>query len=974
MTEILCPTCGKPNADDHNFCDHCNAPLFNVDPLPPDSPSLRDDLFDSSDPKTPAQSAGPDEGARLDSYLSPEESLEEVPQKSESTDDFSRLDDLIPAPETMDAHEPREDKKPVEESDASSRLDDFLDTAGPITGSEEEKKQPDPPPFDPFLEPSARDELLGEEPPVEKNGGDWQYLTEPSNEESISGKTPPIEEPLNNLDFLSSLSDDIAREEESPTQKSEEALDFLTKPSVEKEPVQKEEPIEESDDAWDFLTSPSAEKVPVQEEPSKGPGGEWDFLTTPSVEEEPEETEPPESETAGGLDFLESLDGEKRSAGTELPTGEPAGELDFLTPDPESEPSPIGFRPDLYDEDEDPVPEFGSPGFSEDSGWLDMIQDPDSKKPAVETPPEPSKPQTDWLDKIKRLNKSSDLVDEDSSFPDWLSVSDSPAEEIPEEAIPPEHSPPAADSGEATPDSDLPAWLHIDGDDESLNEFLRKKDLTNEEYKPAIVRGITDKLPPQEEDDDDDEPASGLSDSQQIKFPSWAEEKKKASENIPEDLEFLAGSEDGSEPVIDPFQVEEEEFFDDLFSDELPGWLTSASSDSVFEDFEEELSHGELPGWVEAMRPVIESTDATGLSEDEDYIENYGPLAGIPSVLPAEAEDAFDPEKAARKPLDLFASKPHQDYVKVLKKLISDENKTKTILKPAPVATQRVLRWLIAIIMLVTTTATIIFGGVVETAPPTSAQVLNSGYGALYDQIESLHDGQPVLIAFDFQPASAGELYAAAAGIVDHLMKQGTYLSFISTQPTGPALADHFLATTQEKHDYIHTQHYINLGYLPGESAGLLSFVIAPKKIIPLAFDGSNAWGSPPLLKVDSINDFALVLIITDDPDTAKIWIEQVGTILKDTPLNMVVSAQAEPLIQPYFRSSPQLVKGYVSGIIDSMNYEQLLNRPNLATTAWLPYNLGIIITVGTIFIGGLANGVLSLFSRHRSRAAGENK
>ncbi|MCD6426070.1 MAG: hypothetical protein J7L35_11285, partial [Anaerolineales bacterium] len=148
----------------------------------------------------------------------------------------------------------------------------------------------------------------------------------------------------------------------------------------------------------------------------------------------------------------------------------------------------------------------------------------------------------------------------------------------------------------------------------------------------------------------------------------------------------------------------------------------------------------------------------------------------------------------------------------------------------------------------------------------------------------------------------------------------------------------------------------------------------APKKIIPLAFDGSNAWGSPPLLHVDSINDFAMILVITDDPDTAKIWIEQVATILKDTPLNMVISAQAEPLIQPYFRSSPQLVKGYVSGIIDSMNYERLLNRPNLATTAWLPFNLGIIITVGTIFIGGLANGVFSLFSRHRSRAAGVNK
>jgi hypothetical protein len=117
-----------------------------------------------------------------------------------------------------------------------------------------------------------------------------------------------------------------------------------------------------------------------------------------------------------------------------------------------------------------------------------------------------------------------------------------------------------------------------------------------------------------------------------------------------------------------------------------------------------------------------------------------------------------------------------------------------------------------------------------------------------------------------------------------------------------------------------------------------------------------------------------MILVITDDPDTAKIWIEQVGTILDDTPLTMVVSALAEPLIQPYFRTSPQLLKGYVAGIIDSMNYELLLNRPNRATEAWLPFNLGIIITVGTIFIGGLANGVMSLFSRHRSRAVGEVK
>jgi hypothetical protein len=264
--------------------------------------------------------------------------------------------------------------------------------------------------------------------------------------------------------------------------------------------------------------------------------------------------------------------------------------------------------------------------------------------------------------------------------------------------------------------------------------------------------------------------------------------------------------------------------------------------------------------------------------------------------------------------------------------------------------------------------ATVIFGGTFDSFISMGGPNLNTGYGSLYNKVDQLTQGQPVLIAFDYQPAAAGELHTAAASVVDHLMEQGTYLSFVSTEPTGPALAEYFLDSTQDVHDYRHTQQYINLGYLPGESAGLLSFLIAPKQIIPLAFDGSNAWGSPPLEDVNSIQDFEMILVITDNPNTAKIWIEQVGPILDRTSLTMVVSAQAEPLIQPYFRSSPQLLSGYVSGVMDSMNYEQLLDRPNLASRYWIPFNLGIVISVGTIFIGGLANGILSLFTRHRKR------
>jgi len=884
MTDILCPTCGRPNPDDQESCEFCGSPLGT------DDSSLRNDLLPPEDINAfgnlpPVE---PDDSSRLDDFF-----------KSTEPDDSSRLDDFF---------------KPTEPADSSLRND--------------------------FFPPEETDDRDSFEPTEQKDSS-----------------------PLK--DFFSSA--DVGDQDSSqPTEPDDSSrLDDLFTP-------------EETDDRDSFEPTELKDSSPLN-----------DFFSSADVDDQ-DSSQPTEPDDPSPLnDFFSSEEIDDRDSFE--PTGlkdsaplkgflssEDIGDQDSSQPTEPDDPSPLNdfFSSEEIDDQnslhtveplDDDKPDLEPISFSEDSGWLDMLQDPDStidEDQETEAAPVPTlsveKSDTDWLEKIKRLNKSSDEVEEDSSFPDWLSVAGKPEGE-------PERSDSSADM--------LPGWLQMDEDDKQLNEFLQKKDLYDSDIKPEDS-GET--ISEGEIEGSQAPPGTTAESAEHKKFPSWAAGEDSAPSNgaqeIPEELQFLAGVDPDSttSQTVDPFQVEEE-FFDDLFSEELPGWLTTASEEGAL-TVEDEITVGELPGWVEAMRPVVESTDMTGLSEDEDYIENYGPLAGIPSVLPAEAEFALNSEQAVKKPLDLIATKSHQEYVNLLKKLIGEEKKVKPIKKAAPVQTQRILRWLIAIILIISIGGTIIFGGSIEIQMPPADQIHNSGYGALFNQIDELHNGQPVLIAFDYQPAATAEMHIAAASVVDHLMEQGTYLSFVSTQPSGPVLAEHFLTVTQEKHGYIHNQQYINLGYLPGESAGLVSFVIAPKKIIPLAFDGSNAWGSPPLVNVDSIEDFAMILVITDDPNTAKNWIEQVGTHLEDTPLNMVVSAQAEPLIQPYFRASPQLLSGYVSGVIHSLNYERLREQPNLANAAWLPFNLGIIITVGTMFIGGLANGVLSLFSRHRTKQIGEIK
>ena len=145
------------------------------------------------------------------------------------------------------------------------------------------------------------------------------------------------------------------------------------------------------------------------------------------------------------------------------------------------------------------------------------------------------------------------------------------------------------------------------------------------------------------------------------------------------------------------------------------------------------------------MEKVINITQGLDQKGMAHFFVIYSSYAVINMVKDVDS----DIDQAVKKPLDLQASKEHQQYVDLIKKLIGDENKSKTIRLPSPPRTQRVLRWLIAIITLVGVLASVIFSGSIETEPLSAAQLRGTGFIALHDEIDNLYDGQPVLIAFD---------------------------------------------------------------------------------------------------------------------------------------------------------------------------------------------------------------------------------
>jgi hypothetical protein len=219
-------------------------------------------------------------------------------------------------------------------------------------------------------------------------------------------------------------------------------------------------------------------------------------------------------------------------------------------------------------------------------------------------------------------------------------------------------------------------------------------------------------------------------------------------------------------------------------------------------------------------------------------------------------------------------------------------------------------------------------------------------------------------------------LEVSAAPVVDHILSRGTRLAVVSTIPTGPAMAEQFLDATQSYHLKTGLQ-VTNLGYLAGGPAGILSFAIDPVMAVALTVGGDPAWETSALEGVSRLEDFSALIILTDNADTGRAWIEQARAAIDhgtptdfsdDTPILMILSAQAEPLIRPYFDSGQ--IQGLVTGMAGGKAYEQSYSIPGLARRYWDSFGLGTL-AAEIMIATGCAWGVIKAW-RGRKNTGGK--
>jgi hypothetical protein len=961
MAEQKCPMCGKLNPPELDVCQFCEARL---------KPLLINPSEDSQSSPTKRSSETPSEESGTPDWL------RSLRDRQEETEFEPNEEDLPGWPQQEEGENSGLPSGEIEASDwlaslrdpASSEDDVFMEVgqedgeehdgdaedvwAPPGQGAEEEEAVPD------WLtgmraSPASPDQPSESIQPEEEGGSpDWlERIRSQQQDESPSENVEP--EPQQDLpdwlrtddlstagtmaDWPSSIRD---RAEESssdwpqaqPSDESDEALsDWLP------------------DSKKDDRDAAASEELPswLKQEKEQAPS---------SSEDIPDWLDSGEEHTSSADEFPDWLETGESPPGEQEIESEPAPDETFVWLAGEREASPADDIPD----------------WLQSSAESSESQEEVSGGPSGVSQGTEGESEEEWPERLKRDEEEAEEPQEEA--PAWLAEGE--PEAVPVEAMPDWLQPEEADLG---PVDEIPDWLSEVSDQEETPETVPAELAAGD--LPDWLADLDQKVGADEAEAVAAAETTGPAAEPAQELPDWLAGVGPAVAGLTE--EPLEEMPDSAIAPPDTFADDEEEIpsypIEGSYEQEVPDWLADIKASEVgLEPAEEklagpkdaDLAPAELPSWLEAMRPVEAETATEILDERDRQVVGAGPLAGLRGVLPAEPEIS-KVQKPPAYSVKLQVSDMQHERASMLEELVHAEGISRPIPKRPLVSSQNLLRIVFALVLFLA-----ILWPLVTEGPLAPVPVFAPETGAANQLIGQINSQDPVLVAVDYQPGLSGEMDAIASALLDHLMLRGAYLTLVSTTVSGPIQAEHVVTITNQQfgHSYLGAGEFTNLGYIPGGPTGLISFASNPRAMMTYALDdGRPAWENSPLQSVQNLADFALVTVITENPETARAWIEQVQPELDATPLIMAISAQAEPMVRPYYEAFPKQVQGMVVGLAGSVTYESLMGHQGLSHSYWNSFGIGLLVAIALIFIGGVFN-MIPILSRGRRKNSAERE
>ena len=196
---------------------------------------------------------------------------------------------------------------------------------------------------------------------------------------------------------------------------------------------------------------------------------------------------------------------------------------------------------------------------------------------------------------------------------------------------------------------------------------------------------------------------------------------------------------------------------------------------------------------------------------------------------------------------------------------------------------------------------------------------------AVFGEIEALDEGDPVLLAFDFDPASEGELGPMATAFVRHCCEKKVKMYFMALWPVGPQMIE---GTVEKviKADFpqlVYGEDYVNLGFKSGNEGVIKVIVTDLRGLYTTDARGTNIDQIPMCKGIENLQNMELIINVSAGYAGTKEWVQYAATPYPDK-IRLVAGCTGvqAPLLYPYI---PEQLPGLLGAIKGAAEYEKLV-------------------------------------------------
>lgn len=338
-----------------------------------------------------------------------------------------------------------------------------------------------------------------------------------------------------------------------------------------------------------------------------------------------------------------------------------------------------------------------------------------------------------------------------------------------------------------------------------------------------------------------------------------------------------------------------------------PNLLAQASATETGAAPEDAQSEGEKAGQKLAGAGSLEESAEANVGTSENL--------AVPADEPADASDEVAEQQAVGQ---------HEAQAEILKEIVTTESLPRYKRTEEKPRKTDIWRWIGILFLL----AMLVAFYLLFLKRPSPAPLANVAVTAFWNRLDSIQTSAKVLMVLDYQPATADEMHANLQPVMAGLKMQNAQLSLVALWPDGLWLGRELLEEAA-------FPSATEVKFLPGGSLAVLASAAGLQPAGSTIENQTNLISNSVALRE---ND--LILYVTDNPESAKTWIEQVGSFLQPEQSLVVGTQASQVMLQPYYESSQiaglSIYPYRADGVL-------LASNPTAATTPAFEAGMGVM-------------------------------